>query len=250
MTCGSVKDWLLQSRAFATTEVEAASAEVVDHLATCPACQAFQQQDIQFDKVVHAAIQQVTVPISLAEQINWQLRVARRQRQRSRTLHWSMAAAASFLLALFLGWYVQRPYDLVRLHDSIDGIELRRFGAEYVPDSQKQPGDLKQWLQRQGVAVSIPARLKLQHLSSAYLVESAGRKVAVLEMRAGSSTSKICLLQRRYFNERQQQHLIEQGALSSFVIADHDDSDSIGWMIVDQGSAHLFVDGMLPVNGA
>lgn len=249
MNCQEVQQWISHSRAFAADQVESLSPELITHLESCAACKQLHQQEIRFDQAVHAAMHEVTVPMDAEKVMQWRLRQARRQRQRTRVLHWTLAAAAVFALVVSLVWYLQRPYDLARLHEAIQSIETRRPVATYVISQARQQGDLQQWLKRQGVATAIPSRLKLQYLTAAYIVEIGGRKVAVLELAAGSSTSKVCLLQRRYFNETLQQRWQEQAVLSSVVISDHEQSESLGWMIVDQGSAHLFVEGLVPQNG-
>lgn len=247
--CNEVQQWLFTSRSFSKDAGEAVSTELIEHLAGCTACQAFQQQESRFDISVHQAMHEVTIPMELENSVLWKLRQTRRQQQRSRVLYWSLAAAAALLMAFSLNWYVERPYDLPRIHEAIAAGQTRRTGATYDIAKGRLAVDLQQWLQRQGVAASIPNRLKLQHLTAAYIVEAGGRKIPVLEMRVGSSTSTICLLQRRYFNEQLQKNFYDQDSQTSFVIADSDGSDSLGWMIVDQGSAHLFVEGMVPQNG-
>lgn len=249
MKCDEVQQWVIVHRSWNVEGLEVISTEITEHLAACAACQKLRQLETQFDSAVHQILHQVAIPIELESSVLWKLRRARRQRQRSRTLHWSLAAAAALLMAVCLNWYVQRPYDLARLHDAVVAIDSRRTVATYDVAKGHQTADLQQWLKRQGISTTIPNRLKLQHLTGACIVETGGRKVAVLEMRSGSSTSTICLLQRRYFNDQLQRKLQEQNSLSSFVIADTDVSESLGWMIVDQGSAHLFVDGMIPQNG-
>ncbi|MFT3878106.1 MAG: hypothetical protein QM703_00420 [Gemmatales bacterium] len=250
MMCNEVQKWLLTSRFFSKDAGESVSTEVAEHLAGCAACQTFQQHEVRFDNAVHQAMHEVAIPIGLESSVLWKLRQSRRQQQRSRVLYWSLATAAALLMTVSLNWYVQRPYDLARLHEIIAAGQIRRTVGTYDMAKGRQVADLQQWLQRQGVPASLPGRLKLQHLTAAYIVEAGGRKVPVLEMRVGSSTSTICLLQRRYFNEQLQKKFHEQDNLTSFVIADSDGSDSLGWMIVDQGSAHLFVEGMVPQNGA
>jgi hypothetical protein len=107
--------------------------------------------------------------------------------------------------------------------------------------------DLKAWLQRQGVNAVIPKKLKVQYLTTAHIIEVQGRKVPVLELRTGGSTCRVCLLERRYFPEKLDRELRELDNLASHIIADSDESSSLGWMIVDQGSAMLFVeDGQSP----
>lgn len=249
MKCNEVQQWLLTSRSWSRDAREPVSTEIGEHLAGCTDCQVFQQHESQFDHTVRQTMQEVAIPVDLENNVFWKLRQARRQQQRSRALYWSLAAAAALLLAASLNWYVQRPYDLARLHEIIAAGQIRRTVATYDIAKGRQAVDLQQWLQRQGVSISIPNRLKLRHLTAAYIIEAGGRKIPVLEMRVGSSSSVICLLQRRYFNEPLQKKFHEQDILTSFVIADADGSDSLGWMIVDQGNAHLFVEGMVPQNG-
>lgn len=248
--CKEVQQWLLTNRSFCRNAGEPVSTEISEHLIGCTVCQAFQQHETRFDNAVHQVMHEVAIPMELESSVLWKLRQSRRQHQRSRALYWSVAAAAALLMAICLNWYVQRPYDLARLHEVIAAGQTRRTVATYDVAKGRQAVDLQQWLKRQGVSASIPNRLKLQHLTAAYIVEAGGRKIPVLEMRVGSSTSTICLLQRRYFNEQLQKKFDDQDSLASFVIADTDRSDSLGWMIVDQGSAHLFVEGMVPQDGA
>lgn len=249
MECREVREWVLTSRPFVQNEGEGAPSACKEHLAGCTQCQQYQKADQRFDDAVHAMMQAMVVPADLESRIQWRLRQERRRQQRSRVLYWSMSAAALFFFVVSINWYYQRPYDLTRLHETITGMESRRAISTYDLSHGKQPSDLQQWLNRQGIAVSLPARLKLQHLTAAYIVEAGGRKVPVLELRAGSATSKICLLHRRYFDEHVQQQMRDQGLLSSYVITDHDQSESLGWMIVEQGSAYLFVEGLPPHNG-
>ncbi|HQR07183.1 MAG TPA: hypothetical protein PLN21_10195 [Gemmatales bacterium] len=249
MMCEEVQQWLLTNRSWCKDAGVFVSTEIAEHLAGCNTCQAFQKQEARFDNAVHQAMHEVAIPMELESSVLWKLRQARRQQQRSLVLYWSLAAAAAMLMAVCLNWYVQRPYDLARLHEVVAAGQTRRTVATYDVAKGRQDIDLQQWLQRQGVAVSIPSRLKVEHLTAAYIIEVGGRKIPVLEMRVGSSTSTVCLLQRRYFNEQLQKKFHDQDSLTSFVIADSADSGSLGWMIVDQGSAHLFVEGMVPQNG-
>jgi hypothetical protein len=237
MTCQEVQDWVLAHR----DARDAAPSNVLDHVAGCSHC----QQEQRFDAFMSQAMQQVEPSPELSDNILWQLRQRRRSAQRASTLYWSMAAAAAFFLAICLHWYVQQPYDLANLSTKVAALDFNHPSTALVIDQPLSKDQLVQWFQRQGVSVTIPQRLKLQFVSAIYVVESAGRKVAVLDMRAGGSMSKVCLLERRFFSPRAQRSLAENQDLASFVIADTDDADALGWMIVDRASAHLFVDGAI-----
>ena len=249
MDCGKIHELLQNSRLFAASEDSDNLRTCQSHLEECQPCRELLAAEQKFDSAVHKVIHATPVPQALESSILWSLRQHQRERQRSRVLYWSMAAAAALLLAVGLNWYYQRPYDLSRLHETIALNKAPRALATYDLAQGRQPASLQQWLKRHGIAVTLPARLKLQHLSAAWIIEAGGRKIPVLELRAGSATSRICLLQRRYFNEHLQQQLATDGILSSFVIADQNESPSLGWMIVERGSAHLFVDDALNPNG-
>jgi hypothetical protein len=189
-----------------------------------------------FDAAVRPALLDVSVPPNLSQRIGWALRRERRARQRRNSLYASLAAAALLCIALSIGWYFQRPYDLTRLQEQ-SGNVLARFD----PPARAREHELAEWLHRQGIAVTAPAQLKLQFLTSAYVIEVGGRKVAVLELNKPGSASRVYLLQRKYFNEKQRQELEQEGIVSK-IIADRDDSLSLGWIIIDQGSENAFLD--------
>ncbi|MFO0816080.1 MAG: hypothetical protein U0796_22915 [Gemmatales bacterium] len=245
MTCQEVNEWLLTHRPQQATAECHAPQDVLDHVGQCASC----QQEQQLDAFLRRAMHQVEPSPDLAGNILWQLRQRRRSQQRAQTLYWSMAAAAAFFLAICLHWYVQQPYDLSQLSQKVAALEFKQPIASLVLEQPLPQAQLVQWFSRQGVSISIPKRLKLEHLTGLYVVESGGRKVAVLELRAGGSVSKVCLLERRFFNTRTQRDMFDEN-LASFVIADSDDAETLGWMIVDKSSAHLFVEGTLPVGGA
>lgn len=246
MTCIEVQNWCLESAIRRPSDCTNAPVEVTQHLSHCAACQA----NLQLDEQVCSLMKQVEVPAHGAAAVLWNLRKRRRERQRARVLYWSMSAAAALLLALLTGWYLQRPYDLGKLSQTITQLDLQRSITAHQFTAPVQKSDLKAWLQRQGVSAVIPQKLKVQYLTRAHIIEIQGRKVPVLELRAGGSTCHVCLLERRYFHEKRDRDLREHENLASHIIADSDESTSLGWMIVDQGSAMLFVeDGQLP-NGA
>lgn len=249
MTCSEWKQWLTTYRAFAPAEGDALTSDALAHSASCPPCQEQFAHQTQCDETIRTAMQQVVLPVHGQDQVFWKLQQQRRQHSRSKALYWSVAAAAALLLAVSVNWYLQRPYDLHHLQDAVAAIDQGRVLASYDVAQHPRSTDLQQWLSRHGIAITVPARLKLHLLSNAYVIDSGGRKVAVLEMRLGTTTSRICLLQRRFFSEAQQRKLFEQDHFMSFVVADQQDAESLGWMIVDQGSAHLFVDGLQPHDG-
>ena len=255
MNCQDVQDWLLTLHPSLeggipaveqSGTVSSAPASVVDHVAGCTHC----QQEQRFDAFMRQAMRHVEPAPELASNILWQLRQRRRSAQRASTLYWSMAAAAAFFLAICLHWYVQQPYDLANLSNQVAALDLKQPANSLMPDELLEKEQLIQWFKRQGVAVTIPKRLKLQHVAALFVVESGGRKVAVLDLRLGGSTGKVCLLERRYFRADALRSLAENLSLSSFVITDSDEADTLGWMIVDRASAHLFVEGDIPEGGA
>lgn len=248
MTCESVEQWMIERRSFQVEPDESMPVAVAEHLQTCASC----QRQAQWEAAIHRSMHQVEVPGQLELDIQYQLRRARRDRQRARTLYASLAAAAALFLTICLSWYIQRPYDLTKLSAAIVSMEMESLRT-IVSQTFTEPVNaqqLKLWLERQGVGVTIPKRLKLQYVTAAHIVEIGGRKVPVLELQAGGSTSRVCLLERRYFDEKSQRQLHDSDNLASFIVADSDDSQSLGWMIVYQGSAQLFVEGTLNPNGA
>lgn len=248
MTCESVEQWMIEKRAFLVDPDESMPVAVADHLQTCAAC----QRQAQWEAAIHRSMHQVEVPGQLELDIQYQLRRARRERQRARTLYVSLAAAAALLLTVCLSWYIQRPYDLTKLSAAIVSMEMesRRTIASQAFAQPVNAQQLKLWLERQGVGATIPKRLKLQCVTAAHIVDIGGRKVPVLELQVGGSAGKVCLLERRFFDEKSLRQLHDNENLSSFILADSDDSQSLGWMIVYQGSAQLFVEGTLNPNGA
>lgn len=243
MTCVEVQSWCLESATRRPSDGANAPVEITEHLAQCAACQA----SLRLDEQVCTLIKQVEVPVDGASTLLWNLRKRRREQQRARVLYWSMSVAAAALLAVMVGWYLQRPFDLNHLAQTVSQFEIKRTITSHTFPAPVQMADLKAWLQRQGVNAVIPKKLKVQYLTTAHIIEVQGRKVPVLELRTGGSTCRVCLLERRYFPERLDRELREQDNLASHIIADSDESSSLGWMIVDQGSAMLFVeDGQLP----
>src|SRR5262245_10279445 len=119
MECSEVKQWLAQSRSFAKSQEDAPSVEMSEHLTQCSDCLKRWKEEQSFDGQVHRAMHEVNAPSYLEQAIEWRLRQARRQRQRSRVLYGSLAAAAAFLLAVCLNWYFQRPYDLAYLNETV-----------------------------------------------------------------------------------------------------------------------------------
>jgi hypothetical protein len=218
-------------------------------VAECPTCQAFRNREYAFDTMVRPAMLDVAAPDHLPEQILVAMRRARRERQRARSLYASLAAAAALFVAVAAGWYVNRPYDLVSLYQSVGWIDQGQIVARFDPSNSSHATGLKSWLVRNGISTTIPQRLRIRHLSQAYIVDVGGRKVPVLELRDGLSVSRVFLLERRYFSDLLHRKLFDAANVISYVIADHDDSNALGWMICDQGTPNQFVDGDLPESG-
>lgn len=246
MTCDQVQRWMEEHRPFAQAKGNRIPVSTSQHVESCSTC----QRQWQWELAVHHAMHNVAVPDQLEQELQHSLCRVRRERQRARVLYASMAAAAVLLLTLALNWYLQQPYDLAKLSSIVSSLENQRPIASLVVTQPVRIHDLKQWLERQGVNASIPQRIKLQYVTSLQLVEMAGRKVAVLDLQAGGITSKVCLLERRFFNEKSMRQLHDSDNLTSFIISDNDESATLGWMIVEPSSAHLFVEGPLNPNGA
>lgn len=243
MTCADVQRWCLESAVHRPSDCTNAPVEITEHLSHCASCQA----SLQLDEHVCTLMKQVEVPAHGTEVVLWNLRKRRRERQRARVLYWSMSAAAALLLAVMTGWYLQRPYDLSKLSQTIALLDVNQATTTHHFTIPVQKADLKAWLQRQGVNAVIPYKLKVQFVTRAHIIEIQGRKVPVLELRTGGSTCHVCLLERRYFQEKRDRDLREHENLASHIIADNDESTSLGWMIVNQGSAMFFVeDGQVP----
>jgi hypothetical protein len=248
MTCRDAHHWIRCHRLFADGLEEAESAALAEHLLACPSCTEFMDQEEALDAQIQPVMLAVPIPRDLSQRILWNLRRARRTRQRAVTLYASLAAAAALFLAVCLGWYIQRPYDLAGLQESGQLIAQGQVLAKFDPPSQGRESALTAWLQHYGIAAVQPAQLKLQYLTAAYVLESGGRKIAMLELNTPGSASRVYLLQRRYFNEKQRLELEQEGVISKLV-ADADDSPFLGWMVIDKGTALDFLDDALPQNG-
>lgn len=236
MTCQEAQQWIRCNRLFATGLGDGESTALAEHLLGCSSCTDAMDREEAFDAAVRPVLLDVSVPTDLSQRIGWALRQERRARQRRISLYASLAAAALLCIALSVGWYFQRPYDLSRLQEQSGNVL-----AKFDPPAQGRERALAKWLQRQGVAATTPTQLKLQFLTSAYVVEVSGRKVAVLELNKPGSASRVYLLQRKYFNEKKCQELEQEGIVSR-IVADRNDSLSLGWMVIDQGSGNVFLD--------
>lgn len=250
MSCQEIQNRIIAMRSFSHDEDALLTEETRQHVAQCSGCQKLLKTDSQFDAMLHQVMHQVSAPESLESGIQWRLRQQRRARQRSRTLYWSLAAAAALLMAISVNWYIHRPYDLSNLAVAMSQLDGQQSAVSFDPAQGQQKAELFQWLRRNGFSSEVPARLKLQFLTGASVVQIGGRKVPVLELKVGGAISRVCLLQRRFFDERKVQQLKEEDNLSSFVVADHDDAPAVGWMIVERGSAHLFIEGFFLPDGA
>jgi hypothetical protein len=246
MTCQELQLWCHESAARRPGDLASAPSDVSEHLSNCAACQA----SLKLDQHICEQIKQVDLPTDGVATMLWNVRRRQREWQRARVLYWSMSAAAALLLAVMLGWYFQRPYDLNTLVSKVNQIDVQKVVSSQQFPAPIQAADLKAWLNRQGLTPEIPKKLRLQFLTAAYIIEVQGRKVAVLELRTGGNISRVCLLERRYFPESLHRQLKEEDNLASHIIADSDDSNGLGWMIVNQGSAMLFVDDVGPNGGA
>jgi hypothetical protein len=242
MTCQEAKQLIRCHRLFADGLGDGDSTALAEHLLSCAACSEAMDREEAFDAAVRPAILEVSIPANLAQNIYWALRRIRRARQRRLTLYASLAAAAALCLALSTGWYYQRPYDLTRLQEQSANVL-----AKFEPPSEGRDRALTEWLQRQGIAATMPSRLKLQYLTGAYVTEVNGRKVVVLELNKPGSAIRVYLLQRKYFDERQRQELEQEGIVSK-VIADGNESPSLGWIVIDQGSDQAFHEPHRPVS--
>lgn len=250
MSCQEIQNRIIAMRSFSHDEDAQLTDETRQHVAQCSGCQKLLQTDTQFDALLHQVIHQVSAPESLESGIQWRLRQQRRARQRSRTLYWSLSAAAALLLAVSVNWYLNRPYDLSSLAVSMATLDRQHNAVSFEQLNGLQKIELIQWLKRNGFSSDIPSRIKLEHLTGASVVVIGGRKVPVLELKAGGAISRVCLLQRRFFDEKKVKQLKDDENLSSFVVTDRDDAASVGWMIVERGSAHLFIDGFFLPDGA
>jgi hypothetical protein len=161
----------------------------------------------------------------------------------------SVASAAALFVAVSLGWYQNRPYDLASLHEAVEWVDQGQPVARFDPGATPTPAALQSWLSRNGVSTPVPARLRIRHLAGACIVNVSGRKVALLELRDVTSLTRVFLLERRYFSEGLRQQLYHRDNVVSYVVADDAESSSLGWMIVDQGTPNQFVDGDMPDSG-
>lgn len=250
MNCQELHHRILALRAFTDNADAALEEDARLHVAQCAACQQLMHADQQFDAMLQQAMHQVVVPESLESVIQWRLRQQHRVRQRSRTLYWSLAAAAALLMAVTLNWYLHLPYDLSSLAVAITEINKQHSAVSFDPLQGQQKAELMQWLRQNGFSTEIPSRIKLQFLTGASVVQIGRRKVPVLELKTGGAISRVCLLQRRFFDERKIRQLKEEENVSSFVVSDREDTAAVGWMIVERGSAHLFIEGFFLPDGA
>jgi len=241
MDCKQAQDWIRSERRFADGLTEVDQAALDAHLASCAACQAYQLRERAFDTAVRPEMLDVPIPPALSSRLQWALRRDRRAGQRARTLYAAAAAAALLFVGLGVGWYLHRPYDLASLYNSAEWLDSAQVTATY--DMDQGPDGLKPWLGRNGVSTAVPQRLRLRHLAGAWIVKSGGRKVALLELREGTSLSRVFLLDSRYYSDALRRDLVASENVQSYVVADHPDSPSLGWMIVDQGTPQQFVDG-------
>jgi hypothetical protein len=246
MQCKEAQDWIRGERRFADGLADHDQAALEQHVSACPACQVYRERERAFDAALRPVLLDVEVPVALPERIQWALRRDRRARQRAWSLYGAVAAAAVLIGALGVGWYVNRPYDLMAMHAATEWLENEQMLAQ-DSDLREREG-LARWLQQHGVSGEVPSKLRVQHLIRAYLVKIEGRTVPLLELREGNSISRVFLLDRRYFSESQQFKLYSKQNVMSYVIADDPESSRIGWMIVDQGNPQQFVDGELPAN--
>lgn len=249
MNCQQAQQWISGQRLFAQGLEEADASALAEHLSACPSCTAAMDREELFDSSTGRLMNLVEIPDQLEKNILWSMRRARRAKQRRTVLFASLAAATLLWVAISLGWYANRPYDLLKLQDTAWLLEKQRIKARFDPQSDGGLSALTGWLRSQGVDAPIPTQIKKQYVTAAYIVETDGRKIPILEMTVGNSACRVLLVQRRFFSDRQRQDLQEAG-MASKVIADHDESSTLGWMIIDQGSAQNFLEESVPNSGA
>lgn len=247
MECKEAQNLIRCERRFADGLAEPDRVALGEHLAACAACAAYRERERAFDEAVRPAMLGVEIPVALPERIHWALRRDRRARQRRWALITSVAAAALLFVALSVGWYVNRPYDLAALRGVAEWVDDEQVVARY--DASQGSEGLGPWLEKHHVPTPVPQRLRLQHLYNAYIVKVGGRRVPVLEFREGASLSKVFLLDSQYYRESSRRHLLAERNVMSYVIVDHPEARGLGWMIVGQGSPQQFVDGELPEGG-
>jgi hypothetical protein len=244
MECRHVQELIRCNRRFAGGLSDGDRDAVREHLLRCPGCAAYGDREAAFDTAVRPVMLDVAVPIQLQERILRAMRKARRARQRRRVLYASLVAAAALFLAITLGWYSQRPYDLRALQEEVDRLEQGQPADRYELPMNPSRAGLKSWLVRNGISTPIPSQLRLDRLTGAYLVHAGGRKVPVLELRSGPAVSRVFLLERRFFSEGLRRKLYDGDNVVSFIVADPA-SNGLGWMITDPSTASQFVDGEL-----
>lgn len=171
------------------------------HLAQCPQCDHYAQNERQIDYHIGKAIRDVPVPHSLKNRILDQLSQDRRDRHRHRLKRVGIVAAAAVVLLLVGAWALfWRSAALPRLNPEEVALEAM------VPHVAPKKSTAENWFANQGREVLGPNRLNYRYLAFYKLSPLQGKEVPHLLFLRGSARLDVYILSREQFDLQDLHH--------------------------------------------
>jgi|SRR6185437_1193560 len=142
-----------EARLMIGAEPRSSSAELAEHLATCPECTQFQREMTALDNNIRRALEQGPLPVFGPSASVTPISNARTTRHRKRAGWWpGWALAASVAIASLLVIWVLRPTDTLA-HDIVAHVEFE--SASWSSKEPASAADINDALARGGVALDM-----------------------------------------------------------------------------------------------
>jgi hypothetical protein len=211
------------------TELDEGEADLLEaHLAECGDCRLQAEEELRLDSHLGTAVRAVTVPAGLREKLLFRMqaeRSARLRQKRLRLAGW-VAAAATVLVALTVGW----------LSWPVEGVNLAAIHSDHPP---RNAAEVERRLAELGVRTVAPPQFNYNWLASLHLVEFDGRKrVPHLLFVRNGAVAEVYILSARQFNRVA---IVDQGKIDSggytVEAQSHDDNPDVFYLIKYKGDS-------------
>jgi hypothetical protein len=212
--------------------------QLASHLADCPDCGAWAENERRLDEHIGKAVQAVAVPPALARIVVRRLDIARDAWYRAWMVR-GAGVAAALLLAVWLGWALWWSWkpapNLVKILDDVD-----------IPLSSKE--QVEHWFAyRKGITMIAPPQFNYNYLWSQGVADFEGKQVPYLifqDPNKPQAMAQVYVLPSRQFNFDAVGAQLEQGSRKVVEALPHPNNSAVIYVVVYPSGIAL--DGLLP----
>jgi hypothetical protein len=188
MTCAEARPWLSLRQPLPLEAGAGLTAQLAEHVHSCPACSAFTSRAAAFDAAVGKSMRDVQVPCGLKSRMLIRIENARRAQSRQRLFRVAAPLAACLLVGVLYGHFQSQQ----RANTPVQLVEVQRWLETDLETSQRTRFD--RWEAERQLPGEFRDRWNLSYYFHSYQAKYQGRWVTVLEYRRGASHALVVLL--------------------------------------------------------